>query len=67
MPCGLRRLANLSAETKYVTRAGSEHAPGHGESGHDDGYHRHQLDKDVQAGAGSVLEGVNVFVPSFTR
>ena len=35
-----------------------EHAPGHGESGHDDGYHRHQLDKDVQAGAGSVLEGV---------
>jgi len=26
-----------------------EHAPGHGESYHDDGHHRHQLDEDVQA------------------
>lgn len=42
----------------YSIKLRSEQAPRDGESGHDDGHHRHELDEDVQAWAGSVLERV---------
>mgnify|MGYP000703680446 CR=1 FL=1 len=42
----------------YSIKLRSEQAPRHGETGHDDGHHRHELDEDVQARAGSVLERV---------
>ena len=29
-----------------------------GEAGHDDAYHRHELDEDVERGTAGVLEGV---------
>ena len=32
--------------------------PHHGQTGHDDGHHAHQLDEDVQAWAGGVLERI---------
>lgn len=42
----------------YSIKLRSEQAPRDGESGHDDGHHRHELDEDVQARTGSVLERV---------
>lgn len=44
---------------------GLEQRPGDGEAGHDDGDHRHELDEDVERGAGGVFEGVAYGVANY--
>ena len=51
-----QRIANNNAAMER--QAGLEEAPRHGQPRHDDGHHAHQLDEDVEARAGGVLERV---------